>query len=74
MSIEENSAIVRRSGVETWNGRSPSMTALGRIARAIGETLEHERLWSFDTARRRRLDALDSLLLTMAGSLDVRDI
>ena len=44
------------------------------IALLLGLALEHERLFNLDTARRRRLDAIDSLLLTMAGSLDVRNV
>jgi transcriptional regulator with GAF, ATPase, and Fis domain len=36
--------------------------------------LEHARLSNLEAARRRRLDAIDSLLLTMAESLDVRGI
>src|SRR3989441_2583 len=44
------------------------------IADLLALALEHERLWDLDAARRRRLDAIDALLLTMAGSLDVRDI
>ena len=44
------------------------------IADLVGLALEHERLWSLEGARRRRLDAIDSLLPTLAGSLDVRGI
>jgi Nif-specific regulatory protein len=49
-----------------------------RASRAIADilslSLEHERLWSLDVARRRRLDAIDSLLPTLARTLDVRGI
>src|SRR5262245_53315901 len=49
-----------------------------RAARAIADilslSLEHERLWSLDASRRRRLDAIDSLLPAMARTLDVRGI
>ena len=44
------------------------------IAGLMGMALEHERLFSLEATRRSRLDAIDSLLLTMAGSLDVREI
>jgi transcriptional regulator with GAF, ATPase, and Fis domain len=44
------------------------------IADLLGLALEHERLWSLEAARRRRLDAIDSLLPTLAGTLDVRGI
>src|SRR5262245_51293774 len=44
------------------------------IADLVSLALEHERLWSLEGARRRRLDAIDSLLPTLAGSLDVRGI
>jgi Nif-specific regulatory protein len=44
------------------------------IADLLGLALEHERLWGMETARRRRLDAIDSLLPMMAGTLDVRGI
>ncbi len=44
------------------------------IADILSLSLEHERLWNLDAARRRRLDAIDKLLPAMAGSLDVRDI
>jgi len=49
-----------------------------RAARAIADilslSLEHERLWSLDVARRRRLDAIDSLLPALAQTLDVRGV
>ena len=47
-----------------------------RAARSIGDilslSLEHERLFRLDADRRRRLDAIDSLLPAMARTLDVR--
>jgi transcriptional regulator with GAF, ATPase, and Fis domain len=46
--------------------------AVSAIADILSLSLEHERLWSLDAARRRRLDAIDSLLPAMAGTLDVR--
>ena len=48
--------------------------ALEAIAGLLGLALEHERLWTLDTARRRRLDAIDALLRVLAESLDVREI
>jgi transcriptional regulator with GAF, ATPase, and Fis domain len=49
-----------------------------RAAKAIADilslSLEHERLWSLDVARRRRLDAIDSLLPALAQTLDVRGV
>jgi transcriptional regulator with GAF, ATPase, and Fis domain len=49
-----------------------------KAARAIADilslSLEHERLWSLDAARRRRLDAIDSLLPALARTLDVRGV
>ena len=42
--------------------------------RPAGLALEHERLWNLDTARRRRLDAIDALLPMMANVLDMREI
>ena len=48
--------------------------ALCPIADLLGLALEHERLWNLDAERRRRLEVLDQLLLTMAPVLDVRQI
>jgi transcriptional regulator with GAF, ATPase, and Fis domain len=48
--------------------------ALVSIAELLRLALEHERLWNLDAERRRRLDAIDSLLLTMAPVLDVREV
>ncbi len=48
--------------------------ALQSIADLLGLALEHGRLWNLDTERRRRLDAIDSLLSVLAESLDVRGI
>ncbi|HEV8703039.1 MAG TPA: sigma 54-interacting transcriptional regulator [Candidatus Polarisedimenticolia bacterium] len=49
-------------------------TAIQPIADLLGLALEHERLWSLEADRRRRLDAIDSLLPMLAGTLDVRGI
>ena len=48
--------------------------ALHMIADLVGLALEHERLWTLDVARRRRLDAADALLPTLSQSLDVRAV
>jgi transcriptional regulator with GAF, ATPase, and Fis domain len=48
--------------------------ALRMIADLVGLALEHERLWTLDAARRRRLDAVDALLPAIAQALDVRAI
>jgi transcriptional regulator with GAF, ATPase, and Fis domain len=48
--------------------------AAGPIADLLALALEHERLFSLETSRRRRLDAIDSLLPMIAGTLDVRGI
>ncbi|HKV09192.1 MAG TPA: sigma-54-dependent Fis family transcriptional regulator [Thermoanaerobaculia bacterium] len=44
------------------------------IADFLGLALEHERLWSLEASRRRRLDAVDALLPIMANVLDIREI
>ncbi len=48
--------------------------AAAAIADILSLSLEHERLWNLEASRRRRLDAIDSLLPAMAGTLDVRSI
>src|SRR5438093_10584146 len=65
--------------VSFWSRRPDTFTAehetvVRPIALLLGLALEHDRLFNLDAARRRRFDAIDSLLVTMAGSLDVRDI
>jgi len=49
-------------------------TAAGPIADLLALALEHERLFSLETSRRRRLDGIDSLLPMIAGTLDVRGV
>ncbi len=44
------------------------------IAAILGSALEHERLALLEVARSERLSALDQLLLTLAESLDVREV
>ncbi len=65
--------------VSFWSRRPGAFTAeheaaVQPIADLLALALEHERLWGLEAERRRRLDAIDSLLLTMAESLDVREI
>jgi transcriptional regulator with GAF, ATPase, and Fis domain len=48
--------------------------ALQPIADLLAMTLEHERLWSRDVARRRRLDAINALVPMLANVLDIREI
>jgi transcriptional regulator with GAF, ATPase, and Fis domain len=48
--------------------------ALQPIADLLAMALEHERLWSRDVARRRRLDAINALLPMLANVLDIREI
>jgi len=57
-----------------WAFTADHEAALCPIADLLGLALEHERLWSLDAERRRRLEVLDQLLLTMAPVLDVREI
>jgi transcriptional regulator with GAF, ATPase, and Fis domain len=49
-------------------------TAFRLVADLLELSLEHERLWTLDVARRRRLDAVDALLPTLAQALDVRAV
>ena len=70
----------RLVGFVTIASRRPSAftaeheAAIQPIADVLTLALEHERLWGLDTSRRRRLDAIDSLLPMMAETLDVRGI
>jgi len=48
--------------------------AASAIADILSLSLEHERLWNLEVMRRRRLDAVDNLLPTMAETLDVRGV
>jgi len=66
-------------GVSFWSRRPGAYgveheAAILPIADLLSLALEHERLWSLDTERRRRLDAIDSLLGVLAETLDVREI
>ena len=51
-----------------------SQADLELVADLVGLALEHERLWTLDVARRRRIDAVDALLPTLQQALDVREI
>jgi Nif-specific regulatory protein len=48
--------------------------ALGSIAAVLGLALEHERLFTLDAARRRRLEAVDQLLPILARALDPGEV
>jgi transcriptional regulator with GAF, ATPase, and Fis domain len=65
--------------VSFWSHRPAAFTAehitvVRPIAILLSLALEHARLFNLDAERRRRLDAIDSLLPAMAGSLDVRAV
>src|SRR5437867_1225135 len=65
--------------VAFWSRRPGAFTAeheaaVRPIAILLSLALEHARLFNLDAARRRRLEAIDSLLPAMAGSLDVRAV
>ncbi|MBI1950165.1 MAG: sigma 54-interacting transcriptional regulator [Acidobacteria bacterium] len=47
---------------------------LGPIAALLGSGVEHWRIWDAERRRRERLDRLESLLATLAVSLDVREV
>ena len=44
------------------------------IAALLGSAVEHWRLWDTERRRRDRLDRVESLAATIAGSLDVREV
>lgn len=44
------------------------------IAALIGSAVEHWRIWDADRRRRDRLDRVESVLGTLAGSLDIREV
>ena len=68
----------RLSGKVWFTASQPGVFSEGheRAAQSIADilslSLEHERLFRLDAERRRRLDAIDSLLPAMARTLDVR--
>jgi transcriptional regulator with GAF, ATPase, and Fis domain len=47
---------------------------LAPIAALLGSAVEHWRIWDAEQRRRARLDSLETLHDTLAGSLDVRDV
>ncbi|HSB61074.1 MAG TPA: sigma 54-interacting transcriptional regulator [Vicinamibacteria bacterium] len=63
-----------------FSAREPGAFAEGHepvveaIAAILGAALEHERLALVEVARGERLQALDQLLLTLAESLEVREV
>jgi len=69
----------RRVGILGFGSRQPDAftaehenVALA-LAELLAAALEHERMWSEEHRRRQRSDALESLLPTLAGSLDIRE-
>jgi two-component system NtrC family response regulator len=70
----------QRTGFLLATSRRPGAFAaeheasLAAVADLVSLALEHERLWSLDAERRRRLDAIDALLPLLANVLDVREI
>ena len=70
----------RRLGVLGFASREPdAFTAEHEVvvlalADMVAAALEHERIWKEERRRRERLDALESLLPTLAKSMDVREI
>ncbi len=48
--------------------------ALKPIAALLGTAVEHWRIWDAERRRRDRLDRIETLLGTLAGSLDVREV
>jgi len=44
------------------------------IAALLGSAVEHWRLWDAERRRRERLDKVEVLLTTLAGTLDVREV
>jgi transcriptional regulator with GAF, ATPase, and Fis domain len=66
-----NLGVASRTGVPFTENH---VSALATFADLVVLAIEHERLWNLDAAQRRRMDAIDSLLLTMADSIDIREI
>jgi Nif-specific regulatory protein len=66
-------------GVWLSSSRPRAFTAedqelLRPIAALLGSAVEHWRIWDAERRRRDRLDQLESLLATLAESLDVREV
>ena len=70
----------RKLGVLAFASRQPDAfteeheVIVRALADLVAAALEHERLWNEEHRRRQRGDALESLLPTLAKSLDVREI
>jgi transcriptional regulator with GAF, ATPase, and Fis domain len=70
----------RRLGVLAFASRQPEAFTeeheriVLALADMVAAALEHERLWSEEHRRRQRGEALESLLPTLARSMDIRDI
>jgi transcriptional regulator with GAF, ATPase, and Fis domain len=70
----------RNLGVLAFASRQPDAfteeheSVVLALADLLAASLEHERLWTEEHRRRKRGDALESLLPTLAKSMDVREI
>jgi len=70
----------RKLGVLAFASRQPGAfteqheAIVLALADMVAAALEHERLWNEEHRRRRRGDALECLLPTLAKSMDIREI
>jgi transcriptional regulator with GAF, ATPase, and Fis domain len=61
-------------GLEPHAFTDEHQSALRPIASLLGSAVEHWHLWEGERRRRERLDEVESLLATLAESLDVREV
>ena len=70
----------RRLGVLAFASRQPDAFSLEHerivlaLADLVAAALEHEHLWTEDRRQRQRADLLESLLPTLAKSMDIREV
>lgn len=70
----------RRLGVLAFASRQPDAFTQEHerivlaLADLVAAALEHERLWTEDRRQRQRADLLESLLPTLAKSMDIREV
>jgi transcriptional regulator with GAF, ATPase, and Fis domain len=70
----------RKLGLLGFASRKPNAfteeheTVVLALADLVAAALEHERMWTEERRRRQRGDALESLLPTLAKSMDIREI
>ena len=62
------------SSFETHVFTAEHQEVLRPIAALLGSAVEHWRIWDADRRRRERLDRIETLLSTLAESLDVREV